>query len=38
MIAILYILFMRDHNKTDLGKENTKQLNARLEAIKKCVV
>ena len=34
IITILYILFRRDQNKTDLEKEETEKLDTKLEAIK----
>lgn len=35
MIAILYILFKRDQDKTDLEKEKTGKLDARMKVISK---
>lgn len=35
MIKILYILFKKDHNKAELGKQKTKNLNARVDGIEK---
>lgn len=34
IITILYILFRRDQNKTDLEKEETEKLGNRLETMK----
>ena len=34
MIAVLYAMFGKDQNKTDLDKEETEKLNTRLETIK----
>lgn len=34
MITVLYVLFGRDQNNTNLEKEETKKLDTRLETIK----
>jgi hypothetical protein len=34
MITVLYIIFGRNQNKTDLEKEETEKLDTKLETIK----
>jgi hypothetical protein len=34
MITVLYAMFGKDQNKTDMDKEETEKLNTRLETIK----